>query len=61
VTGDGKVNMGDAARLYAHIRGTSLITAPAILAVADTSGDGKLNLGDTARILAHAKGKNPLF
>lgn len=61
VTGDGKVNMGDAARLYAHIRGTSLITDPAILAVADTSGDGKINLGDTARILAHAKGKNPLF
>lgn len=61
VTGDGKVNMGDAARLYAHIRGTSLITDPATLAVADTSGDGKINLGDTARILAHAKGKNPLF
>lgn len=61
VTGDGKVNMGDAARLYAHIRGTSLITDPATLAVADTSVDGKLNLGDTARILAHAKGKNPLF
>ena len=61
VTRDGKVNMGDAARLYAHIRGTNLIEDLAVLAVADTSGDGKINLGDTARILAHAKDVNPLF
>ena len=61
VTGDCKVNMGDAARLYAHIRGTRLIEDLTVLAVADTTGDGKVNMGDTARILSHAKGNNPLF
>lgn len=61
VTRDGKVNMGDAARLYAHIRGAKLIEDLAVLAVADANGDGKVNMGDTARILAHAKGANPLF
>ena len=61
VTRDGRVNMGDAARLYSHIRGTKLIEDLVVLAVADANGDGKINMGDTARILAHAKGANPLF
>ena len=61
VTGDCKVNMGDAARLYAHIRGTRLIEDLTELVIADVTGDGKVNMGDTARILSHAKGNNPLF
>ncbi len=61
ITGEGKVNMGDVARLYSHIRGTSPITDPDALAAADVTGDGKINLGDTARVLAHITGKNPLF
>lgn len=61
VTGDGKVNMGDVARIYAHIKGSTLLTDPDALAAADVSGDGKINLGDTSRLLAHTTGKNPLF
>ena len=61
VSGDGKVNMGDVAKVYAHTRGRALITDPAALAAADTNGDGKINLGDTSRILAHITGKKLLW
>ena len=60
-SGDGKVNMGDVAKVYAHTRGTSLLTSNNTLAAADTNGDGKINLGDVSRILAHITGKKPLW
>ncbi len=60
-SGDGKVNMGDVAKVYAHTRGTSLLTNDRALAAADTNGDGKINLGDTSRILAHITGKKLLW
>jgi hypothetical protein len=61
VSGDGKVNMGDVSRVYAHTTGKTLLTDPKALAAADTNGDGKINLGDTSRILAHVRGTKLLW
>ena len=60
-SGDGKLNMGDVAKVYAHIRGTVQLTNDNALTAADVSGDGKINLGDVSRILAHITGKKPLW
>jgi hypothetical protein len=61
VSGDGKLNMGDTARIYSHIRGSSLQTDDYALACADASGDGKLNMGDISRVYSHIRGTKPLF
>lgn len=61
VSGDGKVNIVDVSKVFAHVRKKSILTDAAALAVADVNGDEKINLGDVARIFAHVRGKNPLF
>lgn len=61
VSGDGKVNMGDVSRVYAHTTGKTPLTDPKALAAADTNGDGKINLGDTSRILSHVRGTKLLW
>jgi hypothetical protein len=55
VTNDGNVTIVDVARLYAHVRKTSLIGEPEILERADPNGDGKINIGDVARLYAHVR------
>lgn len=55
VSGDGRVNVGDVARVYSHVRRTNPLTAPYVLACADINGDGRVNVGDTALIYAVAK------
>lgn len=60
-TGDGKVNMGDASAVYAHVRGTTLLTDSVLLAMADVSGDGNINMGDISMIIAHVRGTKPLW
>jgi hypothetical protein len=54
ITGDGKLNIGDVARIYAHIKGGTKLTDYA-LACADMNGDGKINIGDTGRAYAILK------
>lgn len=49
VTQDGKVNIGDTARIYAHIRGINKLTDSYILSCADTTGDERVTIGDAAR------------
>ena len=61
VTGDGKVNMADVARAFAHVRGKNLITDDYTLHCADSTGDGKINMADIAKIFAHVRGKTKLF
>lgn len=61
VTGDGRVNVGDTAKLYGHIKKTSPLTDEYVLLCADSSGDGRLNIGDVAKIYAHAKGSGKLW
>jgi Ca2+-binding EF-hand superfamily protein len=50
VNGDGKLNAGDVARIYAHTRMTALLDDPEQLSRADVNGDGKINVGDTANL-----------
>lgn len=55
VSGDGRINVGDTAKLYSHVRGTAKLTDPIAIFAADVSGDGKLNVGDTAKVYSHVK------
>ncbi len=55
VTGDGKINVVDASKVYAHVRETSPLTDEYALACADITGDGNVNVADTSRIYAKAK------
>jgi hypothetical protein len=61
VSGDGRVNVGDVAQLYGHIRKTNLLTDAYTLACADVTGDGRLNVGDTATLYAHVKNTKKLY
>ena len=58
VNGDGKVNIGDTAQIYAHIRQTAMLTGYA-LDCADYTGDGGVNVGDTAKIYAFIQNQKP--
>ena len=60
VNGDGKVNISDVARLYAHIKNTAPIQDEAMLRSADITGEGTVNIGDVAKLYGHVRGTNPL-
>lgn len=57
---DGRVNIGDVSRLYAHVRGSSVMKQPAALLNADLDGNDTLNLGDTAKLYAYVRGTDPV-
>ena len=61
ITGDGNVNMGDVAKLYAHIKGTSVLTDKNDIKCCDITGDGNVNMGDVAKLYAHIKGTSKLY
>lgn len=61
ITGDGNVNIGDVAKLYAHIKGTSVLTDENIADLCDITGDGNVNIGDVAKLYAHIKGTSKLY
>lgn len=50
--GDGKINMKDWNRVYAHINKTELLTEYA-LQCGDVNGDGTVNMKDWKRIYDH--------
>jgi hypothetical protein len=60
VTGDGRVNVGDVSKLYAHIRSTSPITDEYQLLCGNVNG-GNVNVGDVSAIYAHIKGTKKLY
>ena len=57
ISGDGRLNVGDVARLYGHIKKTAVITDEYILQCMDLTGDGRINVGDTARLYAKIRQK----
>ena len=57
ISGDGRINVGDVAKLYGHIKKTAIMTDPYILLCMDFTGDGRLNVGDTARLYGKVKAK----
>lgn len=61
VTGDGKVNIMDVAKLYAHVKGVGSLTDSYILACGNVTGDSKVNIMDIAKIYAHVKGQSHLY
>ena len=60
-TGDGRVNISDVSRLYAHVRKTNLITDEYLLKCADILVDTRVNIGDVSRLYSHIRGINKLF
>lgn len=60
VDGNGKVNIGDVAKVNAHVKGSSLLTDPYWLECANVNG-GKLNIGDSATLYAHIRGTKKLY
>lgn len=56
VTGDGRINVGDVARIYGHIKKTMVVTDPYVLLCVDVTGDGRINVGDTARLYGRIRG-----
>lgn len=61
ITGEGKVNVGDVAQLYSHIRKSKRITDEYALSCAEVTGDGKLNVGDTATLYSHVRNTKKLY
>lgn len=60
VDGNGKLNVGDVARISAHVKGTTLVTDAYQLLCANVNG-GSLNMGDAAALYAHIKGSRLLY
>lgn len=58
---DGKINVGDVARIYSHVRASDLITEQYPYQCADVNGDQALTVGDVAKVYAHIRGTKPLF
>jgi hypothetical protein len=58
VSGDGRINVGDTAKAYSHVRRTSPLADTYAQCCADMSGDGKLNVGDVARIYGLVRNAN---
>jgi hypothetical protein len=56
MTGDGRINVGDAARIYAHVRGTTVITDAYLLLCADVKADGRINVGDVGMLYSKIRG-----
>jgi hypothetical protein len=60
IDGNGKVNIGDVAKLAAHIKGSAPLTDEYALECANVNG-GKLNMGDTASLYSHIRGTKKLY
>ncbi len=60
VNGDGYINAADAAIVYAHVNGHSVLTESQ-LGAADVNGDGTVNAVDAAMIYAKVNGKLDKF
>jgi hypothetical protein len=57
---DGEVNVGDVARVYAHVKKSKLLTDAYALQCANANG-GSLNIGDVGAIYAHIRGSKRLY
>ena len=60
IDGNGKINVGDVAKVSGHIKGSSKLTDDYQLQCANING-GSLNMGDTAALYAHIKGTKKLY
>lgn len=49
VTKDGRVNIADTSRIYAHVRGGNKLTDEYLISCADITGEGRLNIADVSK------------
>ena len=56
LNGDGRYDIGDVARIYAHARASRLLTGYELLC-AEFTGDEKITVGDTAKAYALLLGR----
>lgn len=56
LNGDGRYDIGDVARIYAHAKASKLLTGYELIC-ADFTGDGKITVGDTAKAYSILQGK----
>lgn len=54
INGDGRVNVADVSKIYAHSRKVEQLTDYEFLC-ADVSNDGRVNVSDTSKVYSHAK------
>ncbi len=54
INGDGKVNMGDLARINAHIKESTILTGYEFMC-ADVTADGVIKMVDLAKVNSHIK------
>lgn len=50
VSGDCNLNIGDVGKLYAHVRGKSILQDAYVLLCADYNADGTVNIGDVVKL-----------
>jgi hypothetical protein len=60
VNGDGNVNVADTARIYSHVKQSSLLTDEYHLSCGNVNG-GKLDISDVALLYSHIKGTKKLY
>jgi hypothetical protein len=60
VNGDGKVNVADTARIYSHVKQSTVLTDEYHLACGNVNG-GKLDISDVAILYSHIKGTKPIY
>lgn len=61
VSGEGKRNMGDVAKIFAYIRKGTSLSDDYALACADVTKDDRINMGDVAKVFSHVRGKLSLW
>jgi hypothetical protein len=49
VTKDGRVNIADTSRIYAHVRGSNALTDSYLISCADLTGEKRLNIADVSK------------
>ena len=59
--GDGNANVLDLARVYSHVRGSTLLTDDYAKVCAKLTSGDEINISDAARLYAHIKGTKPLW
>lgn len=59
ISGNGRVEVGDVAKIYAHCKGKISLTEDYLLCCADYHSNGSINIGDVAELYTLAKNKIP--
>jgi hypothetical protein len=59
ISGDGRINVVDVSKLYAHVKQTTPLNGDTLF-IADISGDNRINVVDVSKLYASVKQTAPL-